>query len=402
MRARRPLFVRASWVALLATACGDHSALGGEDGGTTSSSSSGGETAGATSESTEGGIDGGDATTTTTETGGDASGSTSAGESEASTGDVPLPGFDPQPCPEAAPDVSIERLCEEAADPEAAPDKVFIHCATEGACQGGDPPARDSLLVMAFNIARGGSYDGLVAAFASGALPMPDVLLMSEVDRGCSRTGGRNVAWELAAELGMHHAYGVEFVELPRPDGSIAAPCEHGNAVLSRFPIGNVDLLRHATNESWYDVEEEPRLGGRMALRADLRVGDRLVHVAALHFESGVEDGLTRAVQAAELADLVAAEPNPGVVGGDTNAGLYAFDLALGTHNEGTTEAFFDRGFTDAHVSLNPTVRATKGLLVLDLILLHGPTAMEPVVCPADVCDPLSDHRAVWATISLP
>jgi endonuclease/exonuclease/phosphatase family metal-dependent hydrolase len=172
--------------------------------------------------------------------------------------------------------------------------------------------------------------------------------------------------------------------------------------VLSRWPIGNVELLRHATNESWYDVPEEPRLGGRMALRADVRVGDRLVHVAALHFESGVEDGLTRAAQAAELADAVAAEPSPGIVGGDTNAGLYALDLALGTHTEGTTEAFFERGFVDAHIALDPSVRATKDLLVLDLILLHGPTAADPVVCPADVCDPLSDHRAVWATIVLP
>jgi endonuclease/exonuclease/phosphatase family metal-dependent hydrolase len=160
--------------------------------------------------------------------------------------------------------------------------------------------------------------------------------------------------------------------------------------------------MRHATNESWYDVAEEPRLGGRMALRADVRVGDRLVHVAALHFESGVEDGLTRAAQAAELADAVAAESNLGIVGGDTNAGLYALDLTLGTHNEGTTEAFFDRGFTDAHVALAPAVRATKGLLVLDLILLHGATALAPVVCSADVCDPLSDHGAVWATIVLP
>jgi len=327
---------------------------------------------------------------------------TSASDDESGTGDTSLPGFEPQPCPEAAPDVLAVRLCDETADPEGAPDKVFIHCANEGACQGGDPPAKDELVVMAFNIQRGGSYDALVAAFAGEALPVPDVLLLSEVDRGCSRTGDRNVAWELAAALEMHHAYGVEFVELPRPDGSIAAPCEHGNAVLSRYPLGNVELLRHATNESWYEVADEPRLGGRMALRADVRVGDRLVHVASLHFESGVEDGLTRAAQAAELADVVAAEPNPGLVGGDTNAGLYAIDLALGTHNEGTTEAFFERGFTDAHLALDPSVRATRGLLVLDLVLLHGPTALDPVVCPAEVCDPLSDHRAVWTTLVLP
>lgn len=384
----------------LAGCAGDAPAMGpGSDGGATTSTGAPLDATSTTDPVDD--SDGGDVTTAAEST--TAHGDTTRGDTDdESTGDPPLPGFEPQPCPDAAPDVLVDRLCDETADPEGAPDKVFIHCANEGACQGGDPPAKDELLVMAFNIQRGGSYDALVAAFASGALPMPDVLLLSEVDRGCTRTGDRNVAWELAAELGMHHAYGVEFVELPRPDGSLAGPCEHGNAVLSRYPIGNVELLRHATNESWYDVAEEPRLGGRMALRADIRVGDRLVHVASLHFESGVEDGPTRAAQAAELADIVAAESNPGIVGGDTNAGLYALDLALGTHSEGTTEAFFERGFSDAHIALAPAVRATKDLLVLDLILLHGPTALDPVVCSANVCDPLSDHRAVWATIVLP
>jgi len=377
-------------------ACGeDDGSPASHDAADTTGSSSTGAPLDATGTSTA--ADGG-----TSSTSADAETTTGTGDATTESGELPLPGFDPQPCPASTPDVLTERLCDEAADPEGAPDKVFIHCANEGACQGGDPPATDALLVMAFNIQRGGSYDALVAAFATGTLPVPDVLLLSEVDRGCSRTAGRNVAWELAGELGMHHAYGVEFVELPRPDGSIETPCEHGNAILSKFPMGNVELLRHATNESWYEVPDEPRLGGRMALRADVRVGDRLVHVASLHFESGVEDGLTRAAQAAELADVVAAEPNPGIVGGDTNAGLYAFDLALGTHNEGTTEAFFDRGFVDAHLALDPAVRATRGVLVLDLLLLHGPTALDPVVCPAEVCDPLSDHRAVWATMTLP
>lgn len=321
---------------------------------------------------------------------------------DGSTGDVPLPGFEPQPCLAASPDVLRDRLCDEAADPANAPDEVYITCRLESSCQGEPEGAPvDTLRVLAWNIQRGGSLDAQLEAFASGALPMPDVLLLGEVDRGCLRTGNRNVAWEYATALGMHHAYGVEFVELPRPDGSITAPCEHGNAILSRYPLGNVELVRHADNGSWYGTDE-PRLGGRMALRADVHLGDRMVQVVVVHFESGIEDGARRANQAAEVADMTAALGRPVVGGGDTNAGLYFLDLALGSHNEGTTEAFFERGFVDAHLALPNTQRATKPPLVLDLVFTLGGTPVDPVVCAGDLCDGLSDHRAVWVDVTLP
>jgi endonuclease/exonuclease/phosphatase family metal-dependent hydrolase len=366
-------------------------------------------TSGETSTATEGSTSASEPTTSTTDapptTEASADGTTFADASTSaddSSGDVPLPGFAPQPCLDASPDVRRDRLCDEAADPANAPDEIDITCRLESSCQGEPAGAPvDRLRVLAWNIERGGSLDGQLQAFATGALPMPDVLLLGEVDRGCLRTGHRNVAWEYATALGMHHAYGVEFVELPRPDGSIDAPCEHGNAILSRYPLGNVELVRHADNESWYETDE-PRLGGRMALRADVHLGDRMAHVVVVHFESGVEDGARRANQAAEVADMTATLGRPVIVGGDTNAGLYVLDLALGTHNEGTTEAFFERGFVDAHLALPNTQRATRPPLVLDLIFTLDGTPIDPVVCAGELCDGLSDHRAVWVDVALP
>lgn len=332
------------------------------------------------------------------------SGSDADGSSSSSGGEPTLPeGFEPFACASSPPDVLRERLCDEAADPEHAPDEVFIHCRNEGGCLApAYPEPGDSLRVMTWNIERGMDLDAQIAAFVDGTLPTPDVLLLGEVDRGCARSGERNVAWELAAALGMDFVYGVEFIELPRPGDAITAICEHGNAILSRHRIGNVVLLRHTVNESWYDTDE-PRLGGRMALMADLAIGDRMVRVAALHFESGAEDGRKREAQAAELGDALLAQPNPAIAAGDTNAGLYAIDLALGTHNEATTEAFFTRGFADAHLSLPQAGRVTHPpVLILDLVLLHGPTPSDPSVCPAAICDALSDHRAVWVDVTLP
>ena len=80
---------------------------------------------------------------------------------------------------------------------------------------------------------------------------------------------------------------------------AIEATCEHGNAVLSRYPLGNVELIRHATNSDvWVGSSEQPRLGGRVAVKADVWVGDRILHVYSLHFESGGDADALREAQA--------------------------------------------------------------------------------------------------------
>lgn len=308
------------------------------------------------------------------------------------------------PCAPGPPDVS-RRLCDEAADPEGAADKMFIHCQLEAGCFAPpDVPPKDQLVVLAWNIERGLRIDAQIAALkASVHIPAADVLLLSEVDRGCSRTGDRAIAWEIAEALQMNFVYGVEFTELPRDGGSggtIRAPCEHGNAIMARYPIGNVELVRHATNTSWYEGEE-PRLGGRMFLKADLAVGTDRLHVYSLHFESGALDGAIRAAQATELAAHAQQQPHRVVVAGDMNAALYVLDLgAAGT--EETTRPLFERGYLDAHRPLPPLERTTHAPgLVLDLIFTRGAYTSAPGLCSFADCPALSDHTPIWATVAL-
>ncbi|WAS96972.1 endonuclease/exonuclease/phosphatase family protein [Nannocystis punicea] len=297
------------------------------------------------------------------------------------------------------------RLCAEAADPAGAPDKVFLHCALEGGSFA--PPAvapRDELVVLAWNLERGLKIDDQIAALTAGdELPAADVLLLSELDRGCSRTGGRAIAWELAAALRMNFVFGVEFVELPRqggPGGTIVDTCEHGNAILSRYPIGAVELVRHAVHKSWYD-SDEPRLGGRMFLKADLAVGTRRLGVYSLHFESGAGDGAYRAAQAIELAEHGLRQPHRVVLGGDMNAALYFLDLGA-SRSEETTRPLLDRGWLDAHRSLPGSQRVTHHPgLVLDLLFSSGPFTSAPGLCSLADCPDLSDHAPIWATVAL-
>jgi len=322
-------------------------------------------------------------------------------------GEPAPPAFVEFPWAATPSDPATERLCVEAADPDAAPDTIYIDCVIEGeSFAPADVLPRDDLVILAYNLERGFGLAGMITALTSSPeLPQPDVLLVSEADRGCARTDRRHVLRELAQALEMNYVYAVEFVELNRePDGT-PHPCEHGNGVLSRYPLGNVRQIRHATNKSWYRPPEEgpggePRLGGRIAVFADVKVGDRLVHVYSIHFESNIGQEY-RSAQAAELAEDGLGLAGPVVIGGDANSGLYYVDLSAGTDSCETVRQFLDRGYADTHASLTLAERITApdSGFILDLIFVRNATWRDPGVGAEETCGRLSDHLPVWATL---
>ncbi len=314
------------------------------------------------------------------------------------------------------PDVKSDRLCDESADPHGAPDKVRIHCRVEGESfiKAPDPPApAATLTVMAYNIEFGTNVLKQISTLkAQNAWREPDILLISEADRGCKGTGYRHTAAEYARALDMAYVYAVEFLKVPAIDKAKPFPqdvCEHGNAILSRYPLGNVRALRHKANvSSWYSPpgkggEKGTRLGGRIALTADVKVGGRLLRLYVLHLASGVNDGPVRAAQAAEVVKDAAGAMPPVVVGGDFNAALYSFKLqGLGADDRVVTP-FLAAGYSDAHGALPFMKRITlpDSILVLDFLLCKGASCSAPGVCPVALCKGLSDHLPVWATVRL-
>jgi endonuclease/exonuclease/phosphatase family metal-dependent hydrolase len=328
------------------------------------------------------------------------------------------PTFTPLPFVEFSwqtdtPDVRSERLCDEAADPDRAPDTTFIHCAIEGATFApAEVAAKDRIVVLAYNILRGFQVDAQLAAMLDGGeIPLPDILLLSEVDRGCRRTDFRNIARDYAEALGYYYVYATEFVELPGrrdPDGPFDPPlCEHGNAIVSRYPLGNVRQIRHAQNRSWYTPPDfpnpdEPRLGGRVAVAADVKIGTQLIRLYSLHLESTLTTLAIRDAQAVEIAEEAAALPYPVIAGGDLNAYTAISDLRNGGTTDGPTQAFFTRQFTDAHTTLPPEDRFTSFdvlPLVIDFIFVRGLESVQPGLCPRASCEHLSDHLPIWTSI---
>ena len=145
----------------------------------------------------------------------------------------------------------------------------------------------DRLAVVSWNIERGVRFAGVLDTLKKLDA---DVLLLQEVDRDCRRSGGRDVAAELAAALGMNWIFAGEFQEIG--EGTEGRAALHGQAILSRYPITDVGVLVFAEQARlrWRLNPVQPRRGGRMALRA--RTGGMLVYTA--HLESGGNDTLRR------------------------------------------------------------------------------------------------------------
>lgn len=324
-----------------------------------------------------------------------------------------------QPDAAYATDPKTHRLCAEAADPDGPHDKTHINCSMELGffSDNPPPPEKDSFIVTAYNVERGMKLEKQIELFRKHpVMKNTDVLLVSEADRGCSRTGYRNVARELAAALGMNYIYGVEFVELPRRTGDgvnkISTTCEHGNALMSRYPFAGIRQIRHREAADWYIPPAErtgggqPRLGGRMALSADIVIAGRTIRFYSVHFESGLGDNDIRASQAAELIRDADAFGGPAVIGGDMNTSMYVLDLQGADGKDPTVKEFFAAGFTDAHNGLplrkRGTTRNEYGIrAVIDLIFVRGLDVLNAGICPGKYCDPLSDHLPVYAEFKI-
>src|SRR5262245_8007451 len=189
------------------------------------------------------------------------------------------------------------------------------------------PPAADHFNVITWNIERGSAYDSILRVLRS---LNADVLLLQEVDRGCRRTGYRDVARDLAHALDMNWISAGEFQEIGEARGD--TPAITGQAILSKYPISHAEVLRFNAQDRWrWSINPvQPRRGGRMALKAS--TGGLLVYNT--HIESGGNESLQRKQIAEILADQAREGSNaPVLLGGDFNNGPLLRSSMFGSLN---------------------------------------------------------------------
>lgn len=256
-----------------------------------------------------------------------------------------------------------------------------------------------------------------------------DIILATEMDLGCARSGQRHTTADLARELGMGHLFGVEFVELALGDsfeteshaGETNRHGLHGNAVLSRFPFGRVALIPLDDGGQWFvsDLKQgQRRVGGRNAVAAEILAPCGAFWAVSVHFESQSTPA-SRAEAArrliAALAEITGGAPT--VIGGDFN--VFAISRSGLSEREARTQittleptfaVLEEAGFAWREAnSEGPTTRPhlrepqDKPRLHIDWIFLRGLSATDPWTAPAVSPDGtvLSDHDSVGITIGL-
>lgn len=178
-----------------------------------------------------------------------------------------------------------------------------------------------ALGALVFNMERGVHLAALGDFLESCPAVRPlDVILANELDDGCVRSGGRNTTLELAERLGMNAVFGLEFIELVNEEDPKGF---HGNAIFSRWPIKRAKAVRLPEQYNWY-FDRQRRIGGRLAILAELDVAGTPVGVGTIHLENRTHGPGRRAQLETVLAEAEALFPGmPVILGGDLNTNTF-------------------------------------------------------------------------------
>ena len=151
------------------------------------------------------------------------------------------------------------------------------------------------------------------------------------------------------------------------------SPAYHGQATLARWPISNPRLIRFSRQSNfwqprWFLPRMEPfqeRLGGRIALVADINISGNKFVTYNLHLESRANDELRLSQVQEVLSDAVRQDPRwPLVIAGDLN---------LDASKNSAAAAFASAGFQDAIAAhtplrLRPATCLNRGARLIGLL----------------------------------
>ena len=257
--------------------------------------------------------------------------------------------------------------------------------------------ARESFRVVDWNIERGTRFESILEFLRKYKA---DLIFLQEVDLNARRTRHLDVAREIARSLQLNFVFGKEFEELTQ--GSKGSPAYQGQATLSPWPIKNARLIRFRKQTTfwephWYLPRIEPfqeRLGGRIALAADVEIPGQTLATYNLHLESKESDAL-RVSQLGEVLTDAVARTSDRVM-------LIAGDLNLNVSEGEAGAALKQAGFRDAVGLPSVRTRPARGLLdqgrSIDWIFLAGELKSSGGQVHSDVR--ASDHFPVSMVLS--
>lgn len=234
---------------------------------------------------------------------------------------------------------------------------------------------RSCFRIVDWNIDRGLRLSAIIDFLGDA---QADIFILQEVDINAHRTHRLNVAQEIARSLRLNYVFGREFVELTQ--GTKASPAYQGQATLARGRISSPRVI-HFQQQSdfwkprWFKPKLptfQERLGGRIALAAEITIAGASLLTYNLHLESRGNDDLRLAQLDEVLRDASAySSVRPVIVAGDLN---------LNAANSGPAEKLSAAGFSSTVPSAGMPTTPARHLLEagrhIDWAFVRGP--MQP------------------------
>lgn len=194
-----------------------------------------------------------------------------------------------------------------------------------------------SVRAVAWNIERGARFEGIVRELQENPhLQEADVLLLTELDYGMARSANRCVPRELAQELGMNYAFATCYINLEKGNGwDVRVAGEnslglHGNAILSRWPLRNAQIIRLPNGKDKMRGPEK-RLGSQAAVVADIAHPSGTFRAASVHLDAHSSQKFRQDQMQLVLDHIEKMQPVdlPVVIGGDWNTATYDSSKAV-------------------------------------------------------------------------
>jgi endonuclease/exonuclease/phosphatase family metal-dependent hydrolase len=211
---------------------------------------------------------------------------------------------------------------------------------------GSVPRLHSFVRIVQWNIEKGKRFEEILHCLqSSDILKWADVILLNEADLGMNRTRNRNVARELAGELGMQAVFAPAHFELTKGvaeelslEGDNRESLQ-GNAILSRYPILKTEVIPLPITFEPYSFHEK-RFGRRNCLWAQLQLRESCLWVGTTHLELR-NSPACRAAQMRHIMECLPGQDNAAyLLGGDLNTNGFARGTAWRTVKAALTLLF--------------------------------------------------------------
>jgi endonuclease/exonuclease/phosphatase family metal-dependent hydrolase len=244
---------------------------------------------------------------------------------------------------------------------------------------------RRSLRVATYNVHMESASSIARAIRESAALRRADVLFLQEIEAHPEEPEPR--ALRVARELKMHAAYA--------PGYGLKGSGSHGVAILSRFPLEDLELIELPY---YHVVINSAR---RVALAATIKLSDQSLRVYSVHLDNRInpENRMRQLAPVFAAADAVS---GPVIIAGDLNTspfcwGAGVFPLPCGMQADAVEEQARKHGFQTPAARSGAT---SKWLAMkLDAIYTRGLKSRGHGVAHRVR---ISDHLPLWLDLALP